>query len=342
MKISLPTILRRLAVFIFLLILRVSVSAQPVTVKGIVKTAAGEPFFNVSVKGIAEKKEVFTGPDGLFSIDVSPLSVVRISFPNYVVLTIKVKYSDIDTTIVLTLDRTAALNTDNVNDERKQQDLQSALSGPKGNSNIYGAGINPSSSMLPVFSQKENTEGSRYLYDRWQKGFVVNAQQTLIDNPGFYYNYDKISGELLLSQDQRTAVAIGQDQISRFCIINDMRDSLQFTIIPQINNKLYAALLVNGNPYRLYRVIETKLNKADYHTDGMTESGNKFDEFTDTRTYYLQQADGDRYQKLKMTRKALKGAFPKSAAVDSYFSSHNLENVDEFFIKGLVNAANGR
>jgi hypothetical protein len=208
-----------------------------------------------------------------------------------------------------------------------------------GNANIYGSSLG-TTSFVPSFSHKENTQGSKYLFSDWVKGYVVNSNQSTINNPQYLYNYDKLSGELLLTQDKRSAISVGREQISSFTLEYPGGDSVMFRMVPALDDKHYTAVLAQGPKFTLYRITKTRFTKADYHTDGMTESGNNFDEYVDTQSYYLQQSPGAAPLLIKLSKKSLKSAMAGNKGAENFLSEHGSDAVDEAFARNMVKAAN--
>ena len=98
-------------------------------------------------------------------------------------------------------------------------------------------------------------------------------------------------------------------------------------------------MLVNGPKYSLLRLTKTKFQKSDYHTDGMTETGNNYDEYVDTKTYYLQNGEAGQPVEIKITKKGLKSAIPNNPKGEAFISSHPGAS-DEQLAIGYVEAAN--
>ncbi len=301
------------------------VIAQPVEVKGLIKTNTGEPVFNASIKSSKEKKEVFSDPQGNFEIKASPLSTLVISYSGFEDVPIAVKYAPIDTTVVLEQEKPKL--------KENQEDIMEV------NKRLAMEGMGTSAGFVPQFTYKESTQGSRYLFPDWVRGHVVNANHVNIDNGKYLYNYNKMTGELYLTQDKKTAIVVNNDLIYTFTLISPEGDSVLFKKINPVNDKLYTAMLVNGPKYSLLRLTKTKFLKSDYRTDGMTESGNNYDEYADTKTYYLQTGEAGQPVEIKISKKGLKSAIPNNPKGEVFISSHPGLS-DEQMAIGFVEAAN--
>src|SRR5574344_2242856 len=70
-------------IILFLSFLPSVVSAQTITVKGLVKDATGEPIIGANVIDVNTKKGTIADLNGVFSITVAPNAQLRVSFVGY-------------------------------------------------------------------------------------------------------------------------------------------------------------------------------------------------------------------------------------------------------------------
>lgn len=194
-------------------------------------------------------------------------------------------------------------------------------------------------SALPAFSIKEDTKGNRYLLaDRWGPGVVVTQSDSLVDNKALQFNFDKIQQKLYTTKDLNTIIELEPKEIKAFAIKD--RDSLMiFDRVAAIDSNRYFLVLVPAVPgkYSLYRDIRTRFVKSDYHSDGMTESGNPYDEYVDNNTYYIVLPGGLKARRIEMKKKYIKDILPEDALrVNQYFSKHRYDPIDESLLKDLV------
>src|SRR6266487_2361518 len=193
------------SILIFIIIFTVrGVSGQPIVVSGIVKIESGYPVSGAIIKGKKEKIQVFTDSLGIFKIEASPYSKLMVSYEGFKEVEIKVEDKPIDTTIIL-LPQNAMQKNDATESKIKSENFQSAISTQKGVTNtiVYNNSALPRSSsgaFFPQFSSKEETRGSKYLFNEWVNGFVVTTAGSSIKNDATQFNYDKISGSLLMTE----------------------------------------------------------------------------------------------------------------------------------------------
>jgi hypothetical protein len=196
-------------------------------------------------------------------------------------------------------------------------------------------------SALPEFTHREDTRGSRYFFDKWLEGVLVDSANNIIANKNYLFNYDKITGLLLLTEDMKTMLQLNKGIVKSFDLKDGAGKETVFELIPEINNGNFLDRLVNGAKYRLYKSIKTKFEKANYRTDGVVESGHSYDAYLDDFAYYLVDVKTMAVRKFDLKKKSVKEAFGmESEKTQKYFTLHNDSGVNEDFIKGLTDYLN--
>jgi hypothetical protein len=192
---------------------------------------------------------------------------------------------------------------------------------------------------VPSFNLKEETVGSRYLFDRWVNGQVTNLRDSVMKLPTVLYNYDKVTQSLLMFQDKKIVIEIYRDQIKSFALKYKEKD-YEFIRIPMISDEFFQPIIKNKK-YSLYKTIRTRFVKADYSSNGISESGNNYDEYKDQPSFYVVFSNGRDFVKLEPRKKLIKQALPKDAAkIEAYFYTNNPEAIDEAFLTGLIENLN--
>lgn len=194
-------------------------------------------------------------------------------------------------------------------------------------------------SSLPSFSIKEDTKGNRYLLaGRWGQGVVVTNTDSLVDNKALKFNFDKIQQNLYTTKDLNTIIELDKREIKAFAV-KDGDSLVIFDKVPAIDSSRYFIVLVPAvaGRYSLYRDLRTKFVKSDYHSDGMTESGNPYDEYVDINTYYVVLPGGVKARRLEMNKKYIKNILPEeNVKVNEFFSKHRYDDINETLLKGLI------
>jgi len=231
---------------------------------------------------------------------------------------------------------TVAFAQSNENSIRVDQAIQDLTDLQAGNGNSRAVG-----SFVNFHAGKENTRGSRYLFPDWVDGAVTTQNGVVISRDSLMYNYDKITHDLYLT-DQKTVVQVDASSIKTFTLRSEGK-SLVFVKVGALQPNLFYQQLVDPGTagYGLYKLVRTSFEKANYHTDGMVESGHNYDEYTDENDYYIGLPGGKEFKKVdlkkKSIREALAAAKPK---VDAFFSSHRGDDLNELFLVQLIASLN--
>ena len=190
---------------------------------------------------------------------------------------------------------------------------------------------------LPVFTHREDTRGSRYLFDKWVSGTVTDSGNNVISNNNYLFNYDKISKTLLLTQDMKSVIEIEKVGIKSFTLKNE-GNYIVFERVPLIDNSNFMQSLVKGNDkYSLYKSTKTKFEKSDFHSDGLVESGKPYDEYVDEVEYFVVFPGGKEDKKIIFKQKSIKDVFSsETEKLKSYFSQHREDTIDEAYLIALV------
>ena len=201
------------------------------------------------------------------------------------------------------------------------------------NNKMYtGAGV-------PVFNHLEDTRGSRYLYDQWVHGLIINAKGDTISNDSFFLNYDKISESLYLTVDRQSVVEINKKEIRGFTLWKDGKEIIFHRVYLIDNKNLFHVLVHDTVGFSLYKLYHTKFRKADYTNDGIHESGKNYNEFVDAPEYFVLYPDRRVVEIIEPSRKVIGKAFnlnPLHDKVLAYLSAHPNEEENEELLRNLV------
>ncbi|MGE5519321.1 MAG: hypothetical protein ACM3VS_05275 [Candidatus Dadabacteria bacterium] len=209
--------------------------------------------------------------------------------------------------------------------------------------NFLSAGSSRISSggALPVFLVKENTKGNRYLFDKWVNGWVVGTQNVTYKAPNTQFNYDKMTEKLLVLVDGTTVIELNTADILSFTIGEGESQHTFVRLKNSTDEHFYEQVTSNNKGYALYKQLITKLKKADYETNGIFESGNKFDEYKDEYQYFVVTPKQELLKITAFKEKVIKNALGNEAKkVDTFISSHKGQKIDEQYVKGLIEYVN--
>jgi hypothetical protein len=231
----------------------------------------------------------------------------------------------------------AQTNENSIRIDQAIQDLTNDVAGnTNGSSRAVGSFVN-------FHTGKEDTKGSRYLFPNWVGGVVTTKNGIVIAKDSLLYNYDKISHDLYLT-DQKTVVQVDGENIKAFTLTNAGQPMI-FVRLETVQPNVFFQQLVepgaSGSGYGLYKLIRTTLKKADYHTDGLVETGSNYDEFVDVSEYYIVTPAGKEAKKVELKKKAIRESMADAKQkTDDYFAAHRSEDINELFLIGLVGSLN--
>jgi len=158
-----------------------------------------------------------------------------------------------------------------------------------GNTNAVGSFVN-------FHAGKEDTKGRRMLLASWAKGFVVGMNDSIVKDDKLVFNYDKISHDLYYSLDKQTVFEAERSHIKAFHIATNEGEAVYArvnVIKPEVFFREFTPY--DATHYGLYALTTTEFKKANYHSDGMVETGNNYDEYVDNVQYYIVSPGGKEF-----------------------------------------------
>jgi hypothetical protein len=336
--------MKKIFFLVLMLPLAQAIFAQTINVSGTVRDKQGDPIHFAFVQDIQYKYATYTDSMGNFAVTANPASALRISCFGYRDSVLRINNNtsfNITLTIAVNINGASAQNnpvagTNNDIAHRTFEDQVNIGQGTAGGTFDAAQGA-----IFPVFSQKEATVGSRYLLPKWGHGYVITAKDSLIQSSGFYFNYDKMGGGLLLTKDRNSAIQIDRDLIKSFTLYDDANTLYTFANVPDIDANHYVQVLAAGPRYKIYKLIKTKLKKADYATDGIMATGNNYDEYVNEGDYYVYDVNTKQLQPFFLKKKAIKAVFPKDQdKLNKFMSDHSHDDVDDRYLGSLGAALN--
>jgi hypothetical protein len=336
-------------------------SAQSINISGTVKTKDGDALHLAFVQDKQYKNGVYTDSLGTFALSVNPNSKLKVTcfgFRDTVLdinnqiafkivmqplVNIVAKRSNItpqadDHNNINFAAAAAMMSRDEPSLPNTKQTYTYTPSASRGpvtvtlNSGSYDMG---QGAIFPSFVHKEATQGSRYLFDDWVHGYVVNAGDSTIQSPLLFFNYDKMGGSLLLTKDKRAAIEVYKDNVKIFTLFDPLNQPYTFTMVPQIDKSHYVQVLSSGNNYKIYKTLTTKFVASNYVSDGIASSGNNFDSYQDESTYYILNVKTNQLQKIGLKKKVLKQAFGLDEAKAGGYFKTNDADVDDNYLAAL-------
>lgn len=355
-----------------------SLWAQTISVRGTVKDKKGAPIASASARVKGSKNGTSSDSLGIFHLRVKPFDTLLISAVGYREQAIAVNSrTEIGVELVL---QTKSLSEVTVSspepraamaqevqktqaiagmlhdfaeyqnlytglDNTTAIDLTGSITGQRGaiTTTIGTAttGTLYRGAFVPVIKNKEETKGSRYLFNEWVRGFVISALDSVIAHNDYLFNYDKINQSLLLTVDKKSAIEIRNEDMKAFALKQGDQLYVFEKWALRHDDKFYRILVKDSGRYVLYKFTTTKFEKSNYSSDGFHETGKPYDEYTDMPEYYILFPDGQTYKTVELKKKAIRVALAgDQKKVDDYFSSHRYANADEALLVDLVKYLN--
>jgi len=91
---------------------------------------------------------------------------------------------------------------------------------------------------------------------------------------------------------------VAKQEIKRVTLFDSNAQLFVFEDVPAIDSKHYMQVLASGSKYKIYKDLGTKFIKSNFYTNGITSTGNKYDEYVDDSVYLLQKLPGGQPQKI--------------------------------------------
>jgi hypothetical protein len=193
---------------------------------------------------------------------------------------------------------------------------------------------------LPSVYNKEPTHGSPFLIPVYVPGLVINQAYNVVNKTDYLYNYDKVSGNLLLKRGNESPIAVNRDQVYAFCLKID-KGGFIFMRVPLINVNEYFEVIYKGLKYSSYKLYKNKFINANQKTNGYISDGKDYDEYQDIETYYLVDERKQESTIYELTKKSIKKSLSSETTfVDQYFKDHRYDDITEIFVSHLLEALN--
>jgi hypothetical protein len=332
-----------------LLVLGSVALGQTVTVKGTVNNQKGQPIPYAFVRDAQHNYATFADSTGAFKIKVDPSSTLSVAASNYKDVQLKLD-NKTDVNIVLSEGADDGSVTSLKSGEqggtseflRARDQLKAGSGRVAANSASYREGGAGGSDVTIVKAGfvGEPTRGSRYLFEDWVPGFGINKEDGLVVEKTNMYNYDKIGGEILFTNDGKSMAKVSTSQLKSFTLYDKKGHAHLYENAPEINNRPFVEVLLKTPKYIIYKKIDTKLSKADYHTDGVLEMGHRYDEFVDVDRYVFVNTAENKPHKISLKKSVLKNLMGGDA--DPFIAAQGSRDVDEEYVKDLGASLNNK
>ncbi len=217
------------SIFLILFVAVQIVKAQSTDITGSVKDEQGNPLHFVFIQDSQSKKVMFTDSVGNFTMWVNPGTQLHFALSGHSDATVNVDKSPTNLQVVLKASGQAEsstsvaahiITTEPVGTSPKNETDMSTLAN--------------GSTISAIKHQKDATHGNRYLFDAFAHGYVINSQNTLVYNENYRFDYDKIGGVLLLTEDNNNVTQVPDAQITSFTLFSNQDQLVTFAQVAAI------------------------------------------------------------------------------------------------------------
>jgi hypothetical protein len=303
-----------------LLIAAVSISnAQSSVITATVQSESNRFLHYAFIEDITYGTVAFSDSVGTFNLQVQHDSKIKIELSGY---------------------RDTSLTVDNIVTQ-PQIVLKSSLNFPVETEHTNIHPIFTPNGLLLIPKRRASAVGSRYISDTFLHGFFITTSGQKIYSTTYLYNYDKMSGIILLTSDNTSVFEVSDEQIKTLTLISGTDERMDFEKVPAIDHSHFVQVLATGAKYKVYKLTKTKYEPADFSNTAMGQTaGRDYDEYTDNITYFALDVATNQMQKFANKKGSIKSTFAKDQEKVKEFMDKNSSIDDESYIVNLVNFLN--
>ncbi|MBS1522715.1 MAG: hypothetical protein JST50_17080 [Bacteroidetes bacterium] len=288
-------------------------SAQNNDIKGTVQGENGKLLHYAMIADSKYNNIAFTDSVGDFTIATHPDSKLMVQFDGY-------RDTLIDANMI---------------SQNPQIDLKPVVSLPV---ETIGLGVRTAMTAdgrVAVVRRNAYLVGSRYLLDAFVPGYFTYADGKKFYNKNCLFNYEKVSGFVLLTVDKQTVREVNREQIKSFTLYDKTDRRYDFEQVPEIDKIHYVQVLASGPKYKIVKLIRTNFSSSGVAHTAAGDIGQDYDEYSDEAEYYVFNVQTKQLQKITLKKRALKEAFQKETDKVNKFMSENDGSVDDDFLGKL-------
>lgn len=316
-------------VSISLIIIVSSVNAfcQAISINGTVKNDQGQPVPMAFIRDAQHYYATYSDSAGSFLLKADPTSTLIAIAANFADTKVKI---DNKGTINIVMVKGNSSSANNAANSIDAGNAGASAAFPNNQPVVDQSGA--STAVKAGFNQ-EPTKGSPYLFANWVHGFAISTGDSLLYDIDNLYNYDKISGNLLFRKDLNSVMQVNKQRVKYFNLFNGKLHPAVFETAPLISGKPFIEVVLSTRKYKIYKQTDTKLQRANFHTDGVIESGNRYDEYQDVVRYYFVKLPADKPRQFSLKKKNLKELL--GADADKFISAQGNREVDDDYLRDL-------
>ncbi|NHA07729.1 hypothetical protein G7092_28275 [Mucilaginibacter sp. HC2] len=321
--------MKRIFIYLLPILMSAITHAQTITVSGTVNDQQGKPLPFVFLRDSQHSYATMTDLLGSFSFKVDPASKIVASVTGFKDVAIPVNNK---TTVNVVMEQGIAEHS---NGKPLSTSTSTDIFKPD-----LGVAVTRVSDYVRV---NEGLHGSRFLSEKWMRGFAISYTDSLIQSSDYFFNYDKTMSDLLFTRDQRAVFAADKQEVKAFTIVDEGGAFYDFESVPAIDPKHYSMVLSSGDKYKIYRLLTCKLIKANFTTNGITSSGNNYDEYVDENHYFIWNVKTKQLQPVELKSKSIKTVLAAEAdKIKAFNKEHGDDDINDAYLKDLGDYLNNK
>jgi hypothetical protein len=208
------------------------------------------------------------------------------------------------------------------------------------NPGVYEQNNSSYDKFLPSVYHKEVTRGSPFLIPIYVPGLVITQKYGIVNKKEYLYNYDKVTGNLLLIKEKESPIAVDRELVNSFCLKLD-KGGYIFMRVPLINSNEFFQVINRGTKFSCYKLFKNTFINANQKTNGYITDGKDYDEYQDIETYYMVNERKQEWALFELTKKSIKKTFGSDDhAVNRYFKDHPYDVITESVLASLLEELN--
>ena len=194
------------------------------------------------------------------------------------------------------------------------------------------------------YSTDVKLKGRRILFDSsWARAKVLSANNTLIQNDSFYFNFDKISQNLYVTKDYKKVYEVDKREYKAVLFYwNDTK--YLFKHVYLINKKdFFQEIIQNDDKYSLYKLIHATVRVRSNTALPVPDTYRRFELFKDVPEYFILFPNKE-YKSLFLIKKSsLDRAFklsPDNQKVNEFMQNLKEDIPEEEILRNLITYLN--
>jgi hypothetical protein len=188
---------------------------------------------------------------------------------------------------------------------------------------------------VAVARLRPNLVGSRYMFDTFARGYLTDMSGKQIFDEYCLFNYEKISGFILLTADRQHVMEVDKGQVKSFTLYNRADQRFDFELVPAIDKSHYVQILASGAKYKICRLTKTQFIPGEVAHTAAGDVGSGVDQYVDDVEYYLLDVKSNRSQTFSLRKRSIREAFSKETDKAHKFLSDNRGDIDDAYLGKL-------